>query len=87
MASLGAVIIILALALDPFVQQAVTYQTSLQYNDFEDATIAAANTFRVSAENLVSERAIGSVLYVNDFDPPLHCPTAGCKWDDAELMV
>jgi len=87
LASIGAIVIVLALTFDPFTQQVVTYETSIQYAKSEDATIAAAQSYTVLDIGVPFKKAIGSVLYKDDFTWTPNCPSGNCTWQGFETLA
>ena len=79
--SIGAVLVILALAFDPFVQQVVGYPVR-QETSFSSEAITR-QSFTLNSVPASGEMA-GNVyagIYHNNFDRTPSCPTGNCTWD------
>ena len=79
--SIGAVLVILALAFDPFVQQVVGYPVRQETSSSSEAITRQAFTLNsVTA----SDEMAGNVyagIYHDNFDRAPSCPTGNCTWD------
>ncbi|OQE18293.1 hypothetical protein PENSTE_c018G06054 [Penicillium steckii] len=80
LASFGAVVIILSLAFDPFVQQIVTYPTRLAPTSEAPAVTKRLMAFVPSASAVQWDIAYASGIWADDnvFHPS--CPSGNCIW-------
>ncbi|OJD31464.1 acid phosphatase protein [Diplodia corticola] len=96
LAKLGAFLTVFSLALDPFIQQIVTYPIDMVPSD-TNSTIPIAHSYSDYAfggmmglknPSLSMKAAISSGLYdtnddpLADFDVTPYCPTGNCTWTD-----
>ena len=79
--SIGAVLVILALAFDPFVQQVVGYPVRQEISLSSEATTRQAFTLNsVPASGEIAGNVYAGI-YRNSFDRTPSCPTGNCTWD------
>lgn len=81
-ASIGATLTILALALDPFVQQLVVYEAGLNYQPSSDVQVAQVYTWASRKDPFMSyTKALNAAIWTNELELPVHCASANCTWD------
>ncbi|OAX81902.1 hypothetical protein ACJ72_03756 [Emergomyces africanus] len=89
LASLGALITILALALDPFMQQIIVYPVGVVYRESGEASVARTENVTYAAQGqkglrmgAVLEQGIMNAIYNGDSAPKSEpsCPTGNCTW-------
>lgn len=96
-ASIGALLTLLALAYDPFIQQIVSFEASSQLPDTfaSDVVIHAAHSYLVDVDlysdtngTLGSLRpAINAAYWNNDFAWNVSCPSQNCTWPNFETLA
>lgn len=81
-ASIGAIITILALAIDPFVQQVLTYPTRMVESLDAAPSLTRARSFAVdpTSDEWVNAIARGMFSPAEQFDRQPGCPTGNCHW-------
>lgn len=87
LASIGAIVVVLALTFDPFTQQVLTYESSIQYTESENAIIAAAQSYAGLVTGVPFKMAVGSVLYTDDYTWTPKCPSGNCTWQGFETLA
>ena len=81
LASIGAVITILTLAFDPFVQQSITYPSSLVSTLSSDATVKqAVGYFDLDVSTAIRDQTINTALWSHVLDQQPECITSNCSW-------
>lgn len=80
LASLGAAIIILVFAFDPFMQQILTYPIRQTASPSDVATSKQAHTFSASTVMIPWLKATNTAIWSNEvvFNPT--CPSGNCTW-------
>lgn len=86
LASLGAVILILSLAFEPFIQQALVYPISSDLLNSSDAVASQARTFLVDDHYEEVRTSVLEGLFSTEFVPPISCPTSNCTWDTFQSL-
>lgn len=91
-ASLGAIIAILSLAFDPFVQQALVLPLQPvavpSSNVLAKKALAAFSEFHYSSYLSASqlEKILSQALWNNNFVPPFNCPSNNCTWPNYKSL-
>ncbi|OJD13755.1 hypothetical protein AJ78_05822 [Emergomyces pasteurianus Ep9510] len=89
LASLGALITILTLVLDPFMQQIIVYPVGVVYRESGEASVARTDNVTYAAQgqkgrrmDSVLDQGIMNAIYNGDSAPTLKpsCPTGNCTW-------
>ena len=84
LASIGALVTVLALAFDPFVQQVIQYPTRTYEDSGSSAIAGKASIFDVNAETDFNEflASVNAGIWsdANQFDRTLPCPSGNCRW-------
>lgn len=85
--SIGALITVLTLALDPFLQQLISYPIKEIYTDSTLASVSRATSFKIYSYDGPFAAAINAGIWT---DPPIQtptCPTGNCTWPGYTSMV
>ncbi|KAF7188321.1 hypothetical protein HII31_10385 [Pseudocercospora fuligena] len=87
-AALGALVIVLTLAMEPFVQQVLTYPTGMIPSGNVSATIGTTRSFDSGrtegavttgqSSDLINAMALG--IFTSDTQTGFSCPTGNCTW-------
>jgi hypothetical protein len=87
LAVLGALLTIIALALDPFTQQIIAYPSRLVVHQ-SDATVAAFNTTQIfiDLDSIALQGAVLSGIYQNPQITNYDCTTSDCRWSTLESL-
>ena len=86
-ASVGALITLLALALDPFFQQLIAYPIKEVYTSSTSASARRATSFKTKAYDDSFTAAMNAGIWSQ---PPMqtpNCPTGNCTWSDFTSVV
>ncbi|TVY21498.1 hypothetical protein LARI1_G002287 [Lachnellula arida] len=102
-ASIGAIITLTALALDPFFQQTVKYTTQSATDTSQQAKSVAAYTYGTGFEGApefvdgytLLPYSMKTAVYqgllssnlISLADPPFNCPTGNCTWDPFSTLA
>lgn len=91
MASIGALLTLLAMALDPFVQQVVGFDTKVVFTPNATAEVQlpfaiASNTGHMTVQALTPAMYLPLLTDNLDIDPPF-CPTANCIWPTFQALT
>ena len=78
--SLGALITILALAFDPFVQQILSYPVRQRPSLSEHASVKQAHYFLPGLDNTSYTNYLYAGLWTDDFSVTPSCSTGNCTW-------
>ncbi|KAK5937970.1 hypothetical protein PMZ80_009559 [Knufia obscura] len=89
---LGALLILIALAFDPFVQQIVSYDTKLQYAQTNQAAMIQAQfpsmEIGMQIENSTAlKTAINAGFFTTKFEWEPSCSTGNCTWPDFQTIT
>lgn len=83
-AAVGAVVLLLSLAMDPFAQQLITYPNGHIYRDSPDASIKVARSLNLSRVHqdfdLLTQRYILEAILNNPRTLTTSCPGANCTY-------
>ncbi|OQE21836.1 hypothetical protein PENSTE_c011G10254 [Penicillium steckii] len=78
--TLGASIIVLALAFDPFVQQIITYEIQNTENRSDATEIKQSHSLIPGSDDTEFMFAFRAALWANEFNFEPACPLGNCKW-------
>jgi hypothetical protein len=84
LASLGAVITILALAFDPFIQQIVQYPSIPSVDAHKESSLVRSSTFAIepSSTNWMNAVSAGIWSGAERFAQQSSCPSGNCTWEE-----
>lgn len=85
-ASLGAIVTILAMALDPFVQQILSYPVQQTPGITAQATMSQAQTFAPNANYTSFSQYYNAALWNTDFAVNPTCPSGNCTWPEFQSL-
>jgi hypothetical protein len=91
LAFFGAIITIIALAVDPFSQQVIRYTSCLQAVNGLTASVAGVNNYTAAVAATTIDPEMASALYVGLLNPPANasaavsfaCSTGNCTFPNA----
>lgn len=79
-ASFGSLLILLALAFDPFVQQVVRYENRVSYTPSALALLPRARFLASNGYNFDTAKSLNAAFWRDEFIPTASCPTTDCSW-------
>lgn len=85
-ASLGAIVTVLSMALDPFVQQILSYPVQQTPGSTTQATMPQALTFATNANYTFLEQSYNAALWNTDFAVNPTCPSGNCTWPEFQSL-
>ncbi|KAJ6000793.1 hypothetical protein N7481_001202 [Penicillium waksmanii] len=85
-ASLGAIVTVLSMALDPFVQQILSYPVQQTPGSTTQATMPQALTFASNANYTFLEQSYNAALWNTDFAVNPTCPSGNCTWPEFQSL-
>ncbi|KAH8595892.1 hypothetical protein B0O99DRAFT_708673 [Bisporella sp. PMI_857] len=81
--SLGAMVTVLAIGLDPFTQQVIRYYTKNSEIPLATATVPKTNYFAGSGGIIGLQQATAAGIFATDYIPlPAQCPSGMCAFDE-----
>lgn len=87
-ASFGALIIILALAFDPFVQLVISYDLTTRFQDSSEASTDSAGLIQIDPGDQKTVNAVNSAFWRDDFVwQTSECSTGICGWDSFKTFI
>ncbi|KAJ5605695.1 hypothetical protein N7510_008476 [Penicillium lagena] len=86
LASLGAIVTIFAVALDPFVQQILSYPIRQTPSSTAQATMPQARTFAQNANYYSFVEYFNAALWNTDFAIDPTCPSGNCTWPEFQSL-
>ncbi|KAE8349942.1 hypothetical protein BDV28DRAFT_151407 [Aspergillus coremiiformis] len=78
--SLGALITILALAFDPFMQQLLSYRIREITSPHDSATVKRNLHYRLALPDLNVTKALNAGIWTDNFHITPTCPSGNCTW-------
>ncbi|KAJ5766581.1 uncharacterized protein N7511_004197 [Penicillium nucicola] len=85
-ASLGAIVTILSMALDPFVQQILSYPVQQTPGSTTQAWMPQALTFAPNANFTAYTQYYNAALWNSDFAVNPTCPSGNCTWPEFQSL-
>jgi hypothetical protein len=84
LASLGAVITVLALAFDPFIQQILQYPSILSIDPYKESSASRTSNFTLDPTSADWLNAIGAGIWsdAERYDQQPICPSGNCIWKE-----
>ncbi|SMQ51663.1 unnamed protein product [Zymoseptoria tritici ST99CH_3D7] len=82
-ATVGAIVTVLALAFDPFLQQVLSYPTKMRSSENSRAIATKVSAWYFNTEDDLMYRAINAGIWANnsDFTVTPTCDTGNCNWE------
>ncbi|KAJ5403245.1 hypothetical protein N7509_003116 [Penicillium cosmopolitanum] len=85
-ASLGAIVTVLSMALDPFIQQILSYPVQQTPGSSTQATMPQALTFASNTNYTFLEQSYNAALWNTDFAVNPTCPSGNCTWPEFQSL-
>jgi hypothetical protein len=86
LASLGAIVTVLAVAIDPFIQQILSYPVQQIPSSTAQATMPQAQTFAPNANYASFTQYYNAALWNTDFPVNPTCPSGNCTWPEFQSL-
>lgn len=86
LASLGAIVTVLAVALDPFVQQIISYPVRETPSIKSQATMPRANTFAPNSNYTYFQELYNAALWNTEFAVNPTCSSGNCTWPEYQSL-
>ncbi|KAJ5570225.1 uncharacterized protein N7459_009655 [Penicillium hispanicum] len=86
LASLGATVTVFAVALDPFVQQILSYPVRQTPSNTDQATMPQARTFAQNTNYTAFTEYFNAGLWTTNFAIDPTCPSGNCTWSEFQSL-
>ncbi|KAJ9652314.1 hypothetical protein H2198_008402 [Neophaeococcomyces mojaviensis] len=84
--SVGALLTLLALLFDPFVQQIVVLESHVDHTPSDTVRTEQATFFSAVPDDFLSIQALNAALWGTDFNETVICPSGNCYWEPFESV-